>query len=93
MTTPVMDDAQIAEAAYFLWLAEGQPEGRADLHWQQAVDALNAPAKARAIRKPATRKAPAKTAATKAAAESAPTVKKTTRARRSPAKAPAKAKA
>ena len=40
--------AQIAEAAYFLWIEEGRPEGRDADHWtraQSALDAAPAPAK------------------------------------------------
>ncbi len=34
-------DDRIREIAYFLWLEEGQPEGRAERHWQAAVEWLN----------------------------------------------------
>jgi hypothetical protein len=27
----------VREAAYFIWLREGQPEGRAHDHWQRAI--------------------------------------------------------
>jgi hypothetical protein len=30
------DESQIREIAYFLWLNEGCPEGRADDHWVMA---------------------------------------------------------
>ncbi len=35
---PVMNDreAQVRERAYFLWEAEGRPDGRAHIHWQMA---------------------------------------------------------
>jgi len=29
-------EERIREAAYFLWLDEGSPEGQADLHWAAA---------------------------------------------------------
>ena len=29
-------EKRIRERAYYIWLAEGQPEGRADQHWEQA---------------------------------------------------------
>ncbi len=61
MPTPRIDDTQIAQAAYFLWLDEGQPEGRADAHWTQAVKTLTSTA-------PKARKPRAKTAAPKKAA-------------------------
>jgi hypothetical protein len=35
-------DQQIREIAYFLWLEEGCPEGRADQHWAAAEALLNA---------------------------------------------------
>lgn len=44
-----MDDARtnaIRERAYQLWIAEGQPEGRAVVHWkhaEQEYDASRAP--------------------------------------------------
>ena len=40
MTQPTHDEAQIREAAYLLWLDEGQPEGRDEEHWLKAVEAL-----------------------------------------------------
>ena len=85
MTNTITDDAQIAEAAFYIWLEEGQPEGRAQEHWHQAVAALTATAK------PAKRK----TTRTKVAAK--PAAKPATRAKTKPkaaaaAKAPAKAK-
>jgi hypothetical protein len=32
-------DNRIRERAYFLWLAEGRPEGRAGEHWRRAAEA------------------------------------------------------
>jgi hypothetical protein len=32
-------DARIRLRAYFLWLQEGRPEGRADEHWRRAAEA------------------------------------------------------
>lgn len=64
MTPTTIDEAQIREAAYQLWLDEGQPAGRDQEHWLKAIDALT-PAQPRA--KPA-RKAPAKPRAVKAKA-------------------------
>jgi len=34
------DESQIREVAYFLWLNEGCPEGRADDHWMMACGML-----------------------------------------------------
>jgi hypothetical protein len=67
MTTPTIDEAQIRETAYLMWLDEGQPHGRDQDHWLKAIDALNAPQPK--VRKPAKRRAStAKKAAPKAAA-------------------------
>ena len=35
------DEGQIREIAYFLWLHEGCPEGRADDHWTLACGMLS----------------------------------------------------
>jgi Protein of unknown function (DUF2934) len=39
MTESIDDkgDEAIRHRAYMIWLAEGQPDGRADDHWHQAV--------------------------------------------------------
>jgi len=68
MSTVQISDAQIAEAAFLLWLDEGRPEGRHEDHWYRAMTALQAPAAPKA-RKTA-RKAAASTA--KATAEAKP---------------------
>ena len=57
MTTPMIDEARVAEKAYEFWLADGQPDGKSDEHWFRAIDALTAPVP----------KKPRKTAAAKAA--------------------------
>lgn len=36
VSAPAVTDAQIAERAYFIWLAEGCPDGRAQEHWARA---------------------------------------------------------
>ncbi|RMD95357.1 MAG: DUF2934 domain-containing protein [Alphaproteobacteria bacterium] len=36
MTTATVDERQIAEAAYYLWLEEGCPDNRAEEHWHRA---------------------------------------------------------
>ena len=90
MTTARTNDAQIAEAAYFLWLNEGKPEGRDAAHWHQAYAALADDAEP-AKRKPARSKAAAKPAA-KTAGKAAPKAKAKPAAK-APAKAAAKTKA
>ncbi len=66
-----IDHAQIADAAYHLWLAEGRPEGRDHQHWLQARAALEtkvAPKKRRAAAKPKAEAKAARPAAKKAVA-------------------------
>ena len=67
MTIPQISDAQIAETAFFLWLDEGQPEGRAQDHWDRARAALETPAPKRKTARPKAKAAPARTAAATAA--------------------------
>ncbi|MEX5727062.1 sRNA-binding protein [Rhodovulum iodosum] len=77
MTQATPTEDQIRTAAYYLWLEEGRPEGKADDHWARARAQLSAgttPGNARQSAKP---KAAAKAkAATKpktpAKADSAP---------------------
>ena len=40
----MLDDreARVRHCAYMLWLAEGQPEGRADQHWRAATGMVDA---------------------------------------------------
>ena len=70
-------EAKIRAKARELWLAEGQPEGRADAHWLEAEALVRAEAEAEAKPKaprkprapkaePAEAKAPAKKAAARA---------------------------
>jgi hypothetical protein len=77
MPNKELDEAKLRDAAYQLWLADGQPEGRDQEHWHKAVEALStepeAEPKAKAPRKAAPK------AATKAPAKP-----------KAPAKAPAK---
>ena len=51
---PKQDDSKIADAAYHLWLNEGQPEGRDKEHWLRARSEIEAaaPKKRRAAAKP-----------------------------------------
>ncbi|WP_321363376.1 DUF2934 domain-containing protein [uncultured Celeribacter sp.] len=81
MTQTTPSDAQISEAAYFMWLEEGMPEGRDEAHWLKAVEVLSLPetAPAKAPRKRAAPKTATKTAAkpaTKTAAAKKPAAKK-----------------
>lgn len=78
------DDAAVREAAYFLWLKNGQPQGQDQDHWLQAMADLTAQ-NAKEAKAPAK---PRKTAAKKAAAPKAAAKAKTPAARK-----PAKAKA
>jgi len=41
-TLPTED--RIREIAYSLWLEEGQPNGRAEIHWLKAFELVNAEA-------------------------------------------------
>ncbi|WP_424140533.1 DUF2934 domain-containing protein [Roseomonas chloroacetimidivorans] len=36
LTSPEIKEERIRERAYFLWVAEGRPEGRANEHWERA---------------------------------------------------------
>jgi hypothetical protein len=77
MTTPMIDEARVAEKAYELWLAEGQPDGKSDEHWFRAIDSLTVPVA----------KKPNRTASSKAAAPEGETAPKA----RAPRKAKADA--
>ena len=70
--TQTVTKTQVREAAYYLWLDDGQPEGCDEEHWLKAVDALNQP-------KPKTK--PKRKAAAKPAAKTAPKAKTTKKAR------------
>ncbi len=77
-------EAKIREKARELWLAEGQPEGRADQHWHEAEAIVRAEAEAAA--KPKAARKPRAAAAKKEPSEAkAPTAKKPT-AKKEPAK-------
>ena len=81
MANTPLTNAQIAEAAFYLWLEEGQPEGRDQDHWIRARQTLEA-AQAAPKKAAKTTAKPRKTAAK--------TGDKTTA---KPRKAPAKRKA
>ena len=71
MSKQMIEDTQIAEAAFYIWLEEGQPAGRDMDHWIKAKTTLEqaqAKPKRRAAAKP---KAAAKTAAKPKAAAKA----------------------
>ncbi|WP_417260934.1 DUF2934 domain-containing protein [Celeribacter sp.] len=93
MTQTTPSDAHISEAAYFIWLEEGMPEGRDEAHWLKAIEVLSLPeaAPAKAPRKRAAPKAATKTAATKKPAAKKPAAKATTAAKKPRAKAAPKA--
>ena len=82
MTTATLNEAQIRETAYLLWLDEGQPEGRDQEHWLKAIDALTpATPKKKPARKAAAKpKAPAKAKATATAAKKPAAKKKVAKA-------------
>jgi hypothetical protein len=78
-----IDDKAVSEAAYYLWLEEGCPEGKAEEHWHRARAALGEaapkPAKRRGAAKgtaKAAAKPKAKTAKPKAAATAKPRARK-----------------
>ena len=68
---PHLDEDKIRETAYLFWLDEGQPSGRDEAHWLQAIDALTPPQP----KKKAAAKAPAKKAAAPKAKAAAPKAK------------------
>jgi hypothetical protein len=79
MSNKDIDDAKLRDAAYKLWLEEGQPEGRDQEHWHKAIAALSpaepgaeseAKPKAKAPRKTAPKAAAKPAAKPKAAAKS-----------------------
>ncbi|MBT56471.1 MAG: hypothetical protein CMF72_24125 [Mameliella sp.] len=73
MSTPQIDNAQIAKAAFFLWLDEGRPAGQDRDHWFRATEALKnaAAAPVKPARKPRA-KAAAKPAAARATGAAKP---------------------
>ena len=83
-----IDEAQARETAYFLWLDEGQPQGRDQDHWLTAVNALTTPQPK--VKKPAKTAPKPRAAKTKASPKT--TGKPATKARVS-AKSAKKAKA
>lgn len=68
----------IAQRAYYLWEADGRPDGRSEHYWQLALAEAHAAAKADKPVKPAKAKAPGKIAA-KAVKASADKPKKATK--------------
>lgn len=42
-THKIESEETIRSLAHDFWEAEGRPEGRAELHWQRALETLNAP--------------------------------------------------
>jgi hypothetical protein len=68
-----LSSGAIEQRAYYLWEADGRPEGRSEHYWQMALAEAQAAAKPD---KPAKAKAPAKTAAKPAKAAAAEKPKK-----------------
>lgn len=92
MSTAQIDENKIAEAAFFLWLNEGQPQGREEAHWHQARVSLEGeltPVKPRRASRP--KAAPKAAAAKTTAAKTAAAKPKTTRAKAAAAKTTATA--
>ena len=76
MTQQTQTDDHIRDAAYFLWLKDGQPEGRDQEHWHAAQaelmpEAVTEAPKPKAPRKKAAAKPRAAKAAAAAKAEAA----------------------
>lgn len=40
MTKASLDETQIRETAFLLWLDDGQPQGRDQEHWLRAIETL-----------------------------------------------------
>jgi hypothetical protein len=92
MTKPKIDDAQIRETAYLLWLEEGRPQGRDQEHWHKAIDMLTpTPAKTKPVRKAPSKPRAAK-ATPKAGAEREAKAKAASAAKRPRAKKPVKSR-
>lgn len=95
MTQQTQTDDHIRDAAYFLWLKDGQPEGRDQEHWLAAQAELTQVAEApkpkaprkKAAAKPRAAKAAAATKAEAAAKPAAPAKPKKPRAPKAAAKA------
>lgn len=72
-TMTTINEDTIRQTAYQIWIDEGRPEGKADIHWLQAIATLEATAKP-ARKRAAPKKA---AAAAKPAAAKKPAAKKT----------------
>lgn len=69
----IATEDQVRAIAYSLWLEEGCPDGRAEIHWLRAMELVNVEAPAEAAPAPkAKRKAPAAAARKAAPAKRAP---------------------
>lgn len=54
MTKASLDETQIRETAFLLWLDDGQPQGRDQEHWLRAIETLKkAETKTKPVRKAA----------------------------------------
>lgn len=68
MNKASLDETQIRETAFLLWLDDGQPQGRDQEHWLRAIETLKmAETKAKPARKVAAKPRAASAAPKKAA--------------------------
>ncbi len=95
--TPGVSDDAIRDRAYFLWEADGRPDGRGDHYWGLALAELTAAASAPAAPKAKKSSAPPKSAAKSAgktatgkAAKKAEAIKPAKTAKKAEAAKPAK---
>jgi len=73
MATIELQEDRIAEAAFFIWQAEGKPHGKNQEHWFRAVEELKASAPKKAARKAPAKKAAAEKITAKSAVSKAKT--------------------
>ncbi|WP_146587381.1 DUF2934 domain-containing protein [Puniceibacterium confluentis] len=90
---PQPDDSDIAQAAYFLWLAEGKPKGRDADHWRRAEQELTGSPSQKRAAKAAPKARATKSATPKAATATAAPKTKAAAKPKAPAKTTAKAPA
>lgn len=79
MATKQMNEDHVREAAFMIWLNEGQPEGKNEEHWHRAVAQIKGAqttTRKRATKSASTRTTSAKTATAKTAAKK-PAAKRT----------------
>lgn len=93
MTPAHVDPAQVAEAAFHIWVAEGKPHGRDQEHWYRALETLSTETSAATSPAPKKRRtaAPKATKTASTAAAAAPKSVKSTAKPANPAQAEAAA--